>query len=125
MATLGTGSQWLDRLKVMFLGSAFAVGCSTCFGRALFISLMIYVGSVGSASVGALALFLFSLGMAVPYLLAAVFLSRALPLLGSLHKVAAGVGLVCSVALIFFGVILVTDSFHIPSDWLYRLYLGL
>lgn len=125
LATLGTGSQWLDRLKVMFLGSAFAVGCSTCFGGALFISLMIYVGSVGSASVGALALFLFSLGMAVPYLLAAVFLSRALPLLGSLHKVAAGVGLVCSVALIFFGVILVTDSFHIPSDWLYRLYLGL
>jgi cytochrome c-type biogenesis protein len=125
LATLGTGRRWLDTLKVMFLGSAFAVGCSTCFGGALFISLMIYVGSVGSASVGALALLLFSLGMAIPYLLAAAFLSRALPLLSSFHKAAAGVGTVCSVVLIFFGVILVTDSFHIPSDWLYRLYLGL
>jgi cytochrome c-type biogenesis protein len=109
----------------MFLGSAFAIGCSTCFGGALFISLMIYVGSVGSAWLGASALFLFSLGIAVPYLLAAVFLSRALPLLSSLNRAAAGVGLVCSVVLVFFGAILLTDSFHIPSDFLYRLYLGL
>ena len=124
-ATLRAQRGWLDTLKVMFLGSAFAVGCSTCFGGALFISLMIYVGTVGSTSLGALTLFLFSLGMAIPYLLSAFFLSRALPLLKSFHKAAAGVGLVCSVVLIFFGVILITDNFHIPSDLLYRLYLGL
>jgi len=126
---LGTGMRtsrrWLDALKMMFLGSAFAVGCSTCFGGALFISLMIYVGTVGSATLGALALFLFSLGIAIPYLLAAIFLSRALPLLSSLQKVASGIGLVCSVVLVFFGVILLTDNFHIPSNFLYRLYLGL
>ena len=117
-------SRWLDAAKAMFLRSAFAIGCSTCFGGALFISLMIYVGAVGSASLGALALFLFSLGIAIPYLLAAFFLSRALPLLGSLQKTAAAVGLVCSVALTFFGVILITDKFHIPSDFLYRLFLA-
>jgi cytochrome c-type biogenesis protein len=125
LAVVGKGRKWFDILKVMFLGSAFAIGCSTCFGGALFISLMIYVGSVGSAWLGASALFLFSLGIAVPYLLAAVFLSRALPLLSSLNRAAAGVGLVCSVVLVFFGAILLTDSFHIPSDFLYRLYLGL
>ena len=124
-ATLRTRRKWLDTLKVMFMGSAFAVGCSTCFGGALFISLMIYVGTVGSASLGALALFLFSLGIAIPYLLAAFFLSRALPLLSSLHTAASGVGLVSSVVLIFFGVILITDNFHVPSNLLYRLYLGL
>lgn len=118
-------SRWLDTLKAMFMGSAFAVGCSTCFGGALFMSLMIYVGTVGSASLGAFALFLFSLGVAIPYVLAALFLSRALPLLSSLQRVASGVGLVCSVVLIFFGVILITDNFHIPSNLLYRLYLGL
>ncbi|PYS08746.1 MAG: hypothetical protein DMG15_26025, partial [Acidobacteria bacterium] len=111
-ATLRTSRRWLDALKMMFMGSAFAVGCSTCFGGALFISLMIYVGTVGSASLGALALFLFSLGIAIPYLLAAFFLSRALPLLNSLQKVASGVGLVSSVVLVFFGVILITDNFH-------------
>ncbi len=114
-----------DRLKMMFMGSAFAVGCSTCFGGALFMSLMIYVGTVGSALLGALALFVFSLGMAVPYVMAAFFLSRALPLLSSLQRVASGVGLVSSVVLIFFGVILISDNFHIPSNLLYRLYLGL
>jgi hypothetical protein len=39
--------------------------------------------------------------------------------------VASGVGLVASVVMIFFGVILITDNFHIPSNLLYRLYLGL
>jgi cytochrome c biogenesis protein CcdA len=116
---------WLDRLKVMFMGSAFAVGCSTCFGGALFISLMIYVGTVGSPLVGAMALLLFSLGIAIPYLLAAIFLSRALPILNSLHRAAGFVGLVCSFVLVFFGVILITDNFHVPSNLLYRLYLGL
>jgi cytochrome c-type biogenesis protein len=110
---------------MMFMGSAFAVGCSTCFGGALFISLMIYVGTVGSAWLGASALFLFSLGIAIPYFLSAFFLSRALPLLSSFRKASAAVGLVSSVVLIFFGVILITDNFHIPSNLLYRLYLGL
>ncbi len=124
-ATAGRSVRVVESLKMMFLGSAFAIGCSTCFGGALFISLMIYVGSIGSASLGALALFLFSIGIAVPYLLAALFLSRALPLLTSFHRVSAGIGAVCSVVLIFFGVILMTDTFHIPSDLLYRLYLGI
>ena len=118
-------SKMMDGLKMMFMGSAFAVGCSTCFGGALFISLMIYVGAVGSAALGAAALFLFSLGIAIPYLLAAFFLSRALPLLNTLQKASSGVGLVCSVVLIFFGVILITDNFHVPSNMLYSLYLGL
>lgn len=125
VATLRTRGRWLDPLKMMFMGSAFAVGCSTCFGGALFISLMIYVGTVGSTSLGALALFLFSLGIGIPYLLSAMFLSRALPLLRSFQKAASGVGLVCSVVLIFFGVILITDNFHIPSNALYSFYLGL
>jgi cytochrome c biogenesis protein CcdA len=86
---------------------------------------MIYVGAVGSPWIGAFSLFLFSLGIAVPYLLAAYFLSRALPILNSLHRAASVVGLVCSVVLIFFGVILMTDNFHVPSNLLYRLYLGL
>lgn len=125
LADWGRRSKWLDALKMMVMGSAFAVGCSTCFGGALFISLMIYVGTVGSASLGALTLFLFSVGIALPYLLAAFFLSRALPLLNSIQKAASSVGLVCSVVLTFFGVILITDNFHMPSNWLYRLYLGL
>ena len=124
-ATPRPRSKWLDSLKAMFMGSAFAVGCSTCFGGALFISLMIYVGAVGSAALGASALFLFSLGIAIPYLLAAVFLSRALPILSSLRKAAPYVGLVCSAVMVFFGVILITDNFHVPSNFLYRLYLGL
>jgi cytochrome c-type biogenesis protein len=116
---------WMDSVKMMAMGSAFAVGCATCFGGALFISLMIYVGAVGSPAVGALALGLFSLGMAIPYLLSAFFFARALPLLGAFRPVASAVGLACGVVLVLFGVVLMTDRFHVPSSLLYRLYLGL
>lgn len=122
---LGSAPGWLSRGKMAFLGAAFAVGCSTCFGGALFIALMVYVGTVGSPSLGALALLMFSLAMAVPYLIAAFFLSRALPTLSALGRFSTVAGWVCGVALIFFGVMLITDTFHVPSDWLYRLYLGL
>ena len=76
-------------------------------------------------ALGGFALFLSSLAIAIPYLRAAFFLSRALPHLSSLQKAAAGVGLVSSVVLAIFGMILITDPFHIPSNLLYRLYLGL
>jgi cytochrome c-type biogenesis protein len=115
---------WMDSLKMMAMGSAFAVGCSTCFGGALFISLMIYVGAVGSASIGALALCLLSFGMTVPYLLSAFFFARAVPLLGAFRRIMPAVGLTCSAVLVFFGIVLMTDRFHIPSNLLYRFYLG-
>jgi hypothetical protein len=37
----------------------------------------------------------------------------------------SGVGLVCSAVLIFLGAILVTDNFHVPSNLLFCLYMGL
>ena len=43
ITTLGTQRRWLDSLKVISIGSAFAVGCSTCFGGTLFISLLIWI----------------------------------------------------------------------------------
>ena len=49
---------------------------------------------------------------------------RKCPLVSSLSRVTVTVGLVCSVALVFFGVILITDNFHVPSDVLYKLLLG-
>lgn len=112
-----------------YFGSAliavgFSLGCITCFGGAIIATLLIYVGSLGSALVGATVMFGFSLGVAIPFLLAAFFLSRTMPLLSKIHQYAPRIGFVGMLLIVAFGVVLVTDNFHALSDLIYP-WLGL
>ena len=85
---------------------------------------LIYVGSIGSALVGALIMFTFSTGVAIPFMLAAVFLGRTLPVLARIQSYAPQIGLVSMIVIVLFGLVLVTDNFHALSDAIYP-YLGL
>ncbi|MBI4308106.1 MAG: hypothetical protein HY684_04805 [Chloroflexi bacterium] len=105
--------------RTMVSGFAFAAGCTTCFGGAWLAILLMYVGAAGSVAQGALALFLFSLVIAVPYLLAAVALSRVLPLLHQIQRIVPWVGLVSAAVMIAFGVLMVADRFHTVSGNVY------
>lgn len=102
------------------MGFSFALGCSTCFGGALIATLLFYVGTLGSPAQGALVLFFFSLGVGVPFVLAAALLSRVLPLLNSMEKAAPIVGLVSSLVMVGFGFLLITDNFHLVSTWIHN-----
>lgn len=102
------------------MGFSFAVGCSTCFGGALIATLLLYVGTLGSAAQGALVLFLFSLGVGVPFLLAAALLSKVLPLISRVEKAVPAVGLTSSFIMVVFGLLLISDNFHLVSSWIYR-----
>ncbi len=106
----------------VILGFAFALGCATCFSGALFAALLLYLGTTASAMQGATILFVFSLGIAVPYLLAAATLSQSLPLLNRLGKAAPLIGLASSVVIIAFGFLMLSGNFHALSD---EVYLGL
>ncbi len=112
-----------------YFGSAmiavgFSLGCITCFGGAIIATLLIYVGSLGSALVGATVMFGFSMGVVIPFLLAAFFLSRTMPLLSKIHQYAPMIGFVGMLVIVAFGVVLVTDNFHALSDLIYP-WLGL
>ncbi|MBI3661180.1 cytochrome c biogenesis protein CcdA [Candidatus Acetothermia bacterium] len=102
------------------MGFSFAIGCATCFGGALIATLLLYVGTLGSATEGALILFFFSLGVDIPFLLAAALLSGAAPLLNRLQRAAPVIGLISSVVMIGFGLLLITDKFHLVSGLVYR-----
>ncbi len=117
----------LDRRGVVgsaLVAAGFSLGCSACFGGAIIATLLIYVGALGSAPVGALVMFMFSIGVAVPFLLAAVFLSRMLPLMDRLSRYAPQMGFVSMLVIIAFGMVLVTDNFHALSNLIYP-WLGL
>jgi len=116
----GAGSYFGSAL----IAVGFSLGCITCFGGAIIATLLIYVGSLGSALVGATVMFGFSMGVAVPFLLAAFFLSRTMPLLSKIHQYAPTIGFIGMLVIVAFGVVLVTDNFHALSDLIYP-WLGL
>jgi cytochrome c-type biogenesis protein len=110
--------------KASYFGSAliavgFSLGCITCFGGAIIATLLIYVGSLGSALVGATVMFGFSMGVVIPFLLAAFFLSRTMPLLSKINQYAPTIGFFGMLVIVAFGVVLVTDNFHALSDLIY------
>ncbi len=121
--------QTSPRGSASYIGSAliavgFSLGCITCFGGAIIATLLIYVGALGSALVGATVMFGFSMGVVIPFLLAAFFLSRTMPLLSKFHQYAQTIGFVGMLIIIAFGIVLVTDNFHVLSDLIYP-WLGL
>jgi cytochrome c-type biogenesis protein len=101
-------------------GFAIATGCLACFGGAIMGVLLVYTGLLGSPLLGALAMFLFSVGLAVPFLLAAFGLSRVEPAVRLLERATPAVGLVMAAVMLFFGLTMATGNYHVVSGWLYQ-----
>ncbi len=111
----GTTSPW----ESMVVGVTFATGCMTCFGSAVLIGMVLYVGLAGSPLVGATLLFLFSLGMGIPLVFGAM--AKVLPLLFRMEKVIPWMGLASATLIAGYGVLLVSGNFMAISSWFYRL----
>ena len=117
----------IDRQNVFaaaVTAAGFSLGCMTCFSGAIIATLFIYVGALGSAAIGAAVLLMFSLGVAIPFLAAALYLSRCLPAMAALARHAPLFGLAAMALVIAFGLVLITDNFHVLSNAIYP-YLGL
>ncbi len=108
-------------LGTVALGLAFATGCMTCFGAAVVLGMFTYVVTTASPLVGAAILFVFSLGIAVPLVLAAMAMARVLPLLTRLERVTPALTLMSATIMAGYGVLLLTGTSHVMSDTIARL----
>ena len=115
MGRKGTARPW----EMMFAGLAFATGCMTCFGAALVISMVVYVGLSGSVFFGALILFLFSMGMGIPLIIGAVLMTKLLPVLGKMEKWVHRLGLASSLLMVGFAVLLISGNYMVMTEWVY------
>ena len=120
MPRLINRSTRVPAVEAFVSGFAIATGCLACFGGAILGVLVVYTGLLGSPLLGGLAMFLFSLGIAVPFLLAAFSLSRVTPLLAFASRAAPTIGLVTAAMMLFFGLTMATGNFHLVSGWLYQ-----
>jgi len=117
----------LDRYGTLgpaVMAAVYSLGCMTCFSGAIIATLLIYVGALGSALTGAMVMLLFSAGVAIPFLAAALYLSRAMATMQVLARHAPLFSLASMLVIIAFGLVLLTDNFHALSSAIYP-YLGL
>jgi cytochrome c-type biogenesis protein len=108
-------------LGTVALGLAFATGCMSCFGAAVILGMFTYVVTTASPWVGAAILFVFSLGIAIPLVFAAMAMARVLPLLTRLERAMPVMTLVSSAIMAAYGILLVTGTSHVMSDAVARL----
>ena len=102
----------------------YALGCTACFGGAIVATLVVYVGAIGSAAIGAGIMLTFAIGVAIPFLLAAFYISKVDSILHALARHARSLSYASMAVIIAFGLVLITDNFHTVSDMIYP-YLGL
>ena len=113
-----------DTIGTLIASMGYALGCTACFGGAIVATLIVYVGAIGSAAIGAGIMLTFAVGVAIPFLLAAWFTSRMDSAVDFLARNAQPLSYASMVVIVAFGLILVTDNFHTVSDLIYP-YLGL
>lgn len=115
--------SWLELGKPsssLFIGGTFAVGWTPCVGPVLG-SILLLAGTSGTVLQGGLMLAIFSLGLAIPFLLIAFMFSRATYYIEKMSRYLKGVSVVGGIFLILIGLLLVTDNFGLTIEYGYEL----
>ena len=113
-----------DTVGTALTSMGYALGCTACFGGAIVATLVVYVGAIGSATIGAGIMLTFGIGVAIPFLLSAYYISKMDSILTFLAKNSKPLSYASMAIIVTFGLILITDNFHVVSDMIYP-YLGL
>ena len=119
-----TSLRTRDMAGTLLASMGYALGCTACFGGAIVATLIVYVGAIGSATIGAGIMLTFAIGVAIPFLLSAYYITKIDSILVFLARNAKSLSYASMVIIIIFGLILITDNFHTVSDMIYP-YLGL
>lgn len=103
------------------IGLAFAFGWTPCVGPVL-AAILFIAGSEGTASNGALLLAAYSLGIGIPFILAAVFASRFLGWATRFRRHMRKVEMAMGGFLILTGILFITGQMSAISYWLLEMF---
>jgi cytochrome c-type biogenesis protein len=101
------------------VGLAFAAGWSPCIGPIL-AGILTLASQQHSVGQGAWLLFVYSMGLAVPFLAVAAAIGAALPALNRIKRFLPAVEMAAGAFMIATGVVLVTNSFLRIAGWFYQ-----
>lgn len=114
----------ITALRSFFLGVVFSLFWTPCIG-AILGSILILAGSTRDAFTGAFLLFVYSLGISLPFLLIAIFIARSKTLVTRLTRITSVVARITGIMLIVVGVLLLTDTFKYLNSWIFDIAFGL
>ncbi len=123
-ARLQAGDRGGSAFGAYLLGLAFAFGWTPCIGPQLGAILSI-AATEASLARGTALLGVYALGLGLPFLLAALFIERAMGVMGRLKRHMKVIERAMGVLLIVVGVALVTGAFSAFSFWLLDTFPGL
>ena len=106
------------------VGVGFAAGWSPCIGPIL-AAVLALASEQTTVAHGMQLLFIYSLGLGLPFLLTAVALQYVLGLLNRLKRYLRVIEMIAGVIVVGMGLVLVTDSFLRFTGWLYKTFPAL
>ncbi len=111
ISALNIAGKKIGYLTSFLIGSAFAFAWTPCVGPIL-SSILILASTQGRTQDGALLLSFYSLGLAVPFLLTALFINKFLAFFNAVKKYYIYIEIFCGILLILVGIAVMTDSFN-------------
>lgn len=112
---LASKSNSMQRFYPFLLGMSFALGWTPCIGP-IFTSIVIM--SASKDAYGLILMVVFVMGLAIPFLLVALMLERALLFLKSLKKYNRAIEIVSGLVLILMGILIMTNSLESLTNFL-------
>jgi cytochrome c-type biogenesis protein len=107
----------LGYLGTVFVGMAFAAGWTPCIGPILG-AVLTYTASSADLNRGLVLLLAYSLGLALPFVVAALMIDRFIPLFQRYRSALVWTTRAAGVLLLFVGVLMLTDMMRLLTQWL-------
>ena len=116
-ARIDAGDKGGNAFGAYILGLAFAFGWTPCIGPILGTILSLAAQEESFARSGVL-MAIYAIGLGLPFVLAAIFISKAMKLMNKFKRHLRKVEVIMGILLIIVGLLLVTGSFSDMSYWL-------
>ncbi len=123
-ARMDAGDKGGSSFGAYVLGLAFAFGWTPCIGPQLGAILSLAAGEASVAR-GTLLLGIYALGLGIPFLLAAMFMTRAVGVMNHLKKHMTLIERVMGLLLLGVGIAMLTGAFSTFSFWLLEIFPAL
>lgn len=117
---LPSWTQKLGYSRAFFVGPIFATAWTPCVGAVLG-SILTLAAITGTALKGATLLFVYSLGISVPFMIVSFTLASAPRYLSFVSKHIGAVSRVVGLLLAILGLLLLTDTYKFLNSWLFEI----